>query len=182
MNATRTEPKSPETITDLSASDKHCVFRSASSWFSLPAVSVREISIAPDLVQVPNCHPALAGLCHLRSEFIPVIMLNALFGFDASVVSQPHNKLMVMHGHSAWALLIAEAAALESIETLVTPESRGDDANQTAITGTCMFRHQIVRVLDPTRVFRLAQLALEDYWRCPSASLHQSCRDTGSLR
>ncbi|MGV3482842.1 MAG: chemotaxis protein CheW [Planctomycetaceae bacterium] len=169
-------------MNDLSASDKHCIFRSGSSWFSLPAVSVREISIAPDMVPVPNCHPAIAGLCHLRSEFIPVIILNALFDIDSSDVSQPHDKLMVIHGHSAWALRIAEASALESIETLVTPEARGDDANQTAITGTCMFRHQIVRVLDPTRVFRIAQQALESFWRRPYASPRSSCRDIGSLR
>ena len=76
-------------------SDKHCVFRSGTSWFSLPAVSVREITIAPDLVPVPQCHASLAGLCHLRSEFIPVISLAALLDIDASVGSPIQNKLMV---------------------------------------------------------------------------------------
>lgn len=168
-------------MSDLSASDKHCVFRSGPSWFSVPAISVREIAIAPAMVQVPNCHSALAGLCHLRSEFIPVILLNALLDITTARVPQLHDKLMVLHGQGVWALLIAEAAALESLETLVTPEARGDDTNQSAIMGTSMFRSQIVRVLDPTRVYRLAQHAMEGFWQSPQPSHHSSRRDIGSL-
>lgn len=183
MNSTQCESKSAmETMSDLSASDKHCVFRSGQSWFSVPAISIREISIAPEMVAVPYCHSAFAGLCHLRSEFIPVILLNSLLDIDTSVTSQPHNKLMVINGHSVWALLIAEAAALESLETLATPEIRGDDMKQSAIMGTCMYRGQIVRVLDPTRVFWLAQQALESFWQNPQAPHHQSRSTAGSRR
>ncbi len=154
-------------LSDLSASDKHCVFRSGASWFSVPAVSVREISIAPDLVRVPNCHPSLAGVCHLRSEFVPVISLNSLLHIDACQTAQPHNKLMVINGSTVWALLIAEAAALESLETIITPDIRSDDVNQTPVMGTAMFRDRIVRVLDPNGIFRLAQQALENLWSSP---------------
>lgn len=157
-------------VTELqTASDKHCVFRSGSAWFSVPAISVRQISIAPDLVRVPDCHPSLAGLCHLRSEFVPVFSLDSLLDIDRSSKSQTHDRLLVLNGSSVWSLLIAEAAALESLETIVTPETRMDDVNLSAVMGTAMFRDQIVRVLNPNSLFRLAQQALENLW-CTTAN------------
>jgi chemotaxis signal transduction protein len=150
---------------DLVASDKHCVFRSGATWYSLPAISVREITIAPAMVNVPLSHRALAGLCHLRSEFIPVLLLSTLLEIEDQRITQSNNKLMVMNGTSStWALLIAEAAALESLETIMSPESRLDDSHQSPVMGTAMFHDQIVRVLDPNRLFRLAQQMLDSTW------------------
>ncbi len=182
MNKTQPEASiAPEPLSALSASDKHCIFRSGETWFSVPAISVREIAIAPEMVRVPNCHPALGGLCHLRSEFVPIVVLNALLDIDCSSVAQPHNKLMVFHGHNVWALLIAETAALQSSETLITPETRNDDAHPFAIMGTSMYRNQIVRVLDPSRVFRLAQQVIEDFWLTNQDTVHTNHHEAGSL-
>ena len=38
-----------------------------------------------------------------------------------------------------------------------------DDAHQTPVMGTAMFNEQILRVLDPNRLFRLAQQTLETH-------------------
>lgn len=152
------------TLSDLTARDKHCVFRCGDSWFSVPAVSVREISIAPELVRIPDSHPSMAGMCHLRSEFIPVISLGTLLGLEGCDTSQAQDRLLVLEGSSAWSLLIAEAASLESLETIVSPEAQMDDARLSAVMGTAMFRDQIVRVLNPKSLFRLAQQALDDQW------------------
>lgn len=154
-------------------SDKHCVFRCGKSWFSIAADVVREITIAPTLVPVPQCHPALTGLCHLRSEFVPVLALDALLDVEAFDIVD-HNKLMVIEGRSVWAMRIAEAAAIESLETLVAPEARLDDGLQTPVIGTAMFRDSIARVLDPNGLVRLAQKALEDHWHRAPHSIHPS--------
>lgn len=151
-------------LCDVSAMDKHCVVRIGSSWFSVAADAVREITVAPELVPVPQCHPALAGLCHLRSEFVPVIALEALLDFEGNANPNDQAKLIVLEGQHLWALRIAEAASIESLETLVAPEMRMDDRNLTPVIGTAMFRDQIIRVLDPNLVFQLAQHALEDDW------------------
>jgi chemotaxis signal transduction protein len=149
----------------VAASDKHCIVRIGTSWFSIPADAVREITIAGELVAVPHCHRVLAGLCHLRSEFVPVIALDALLDVDGLRDARESGKLVVIGGRNVWALGIAEAAAIESLETLVAPETRIDDGNSSPVLGTAMFRNQIVRVLDPNTVFRLAQQALENQWR-----------------
>jgi chemotaxis signal transduction protein len=156
-------------LAETGTSDKHCVVRVQGSWFSLPAESVREIGIAPELVAVPQCHRALAGLCHLRSDFIPVIALDALIDVQRDAGTAQPAKLMVIRGRSVWALRIDEAAAIESLETLVAPESRMEDGQPTPVIGTAMFRSHIVRVLDPNTIFELAQSALEDQWRRPDS-------------
>lgn len=156
-----------------STTDKHCVFRCGEAWFSVPAVSVREISVAPALVRVPDSHRSLAGLCHLRSEFVPVLSLEALLDLRSSGGAPAHDRLLVFNGTSVWALAIAEAAALESLETIVNPETKNDDAGLNAVIGTAMYGEQIVRVLNPNSLFRLGQQALESLW-CRAQPTHQS--------
>ncbi|MCG8653485.1 MAG: chemotaxis protein CheW [Pirellulales bacterium] len=177
-----TATATPPMTGNLPGSDKHCVFRCGRSWFSLPAVSVREITIAPDLVQVPQCGHALAGLCHLRSEFIPVISLSHLLDTNAAAISTSQNTLLVINGSCVWAMAIAEAAALESLETLVTPDVRMDDLQPSPVMGTAMFRDQIVQVLDPNNLFRMAQQSLEGLWQDTTHSVHHANRDQGSQR
>lgn len=183
MNAVDARANSPAAARhELSVSDKHCVFRCDRSWFSLPAISVREITIAPELVRVPNCHRSLAGLCHLRSEFIPVLSLTQLISAEDTQSTESHGKLLVINGSSVWAMQIAEAAALESLETLVAPEARMDDLQPTPVTGTAMFREHIVRVLDPMIIYQMAQQSLQSLWRAAANPIRHIHQEQGSQR
>jgi chemotaxis signal transduction protein len=60
----------------------HCVMRRGASWFAFPAEKVREVLFRPPLLAVPHSDPLLAGLCHVRSEFFPVLRLDALLVDD----------------------------------------------------------------------------------------------------
>jgi chemotaxis signal transduction protein len=160
--------------------NKQCIFRSDETWFSLPATSVREITIAPARVKVPLCHRALLGLSHLRSVFLPVVSLNDLLDLqhDASArhqlgasarhqlgaSAQSHQQLLVLQAASPWALLIAEAVALEALETILTPEGSWEESNPSPVMGTAMYRDQIVQVLDPNRLLQFAQQVFDDLW------------------
>lgn len=179
MSSIESSPSATATLDDLS-SDKHCVFRCGNSWYSVPAVAVREISVAPKLVRVPDSHRSLAGLCHLRSEFVPVLSLGTLLDGEGLETAHDHDRLLVLSGSSVWALLIVEAAALESLETIVTPEARMDDVRISAVLGTAMYRDQIVRVLNPNNLYRLAQQALEECWRRPQPASQPTLSESGS--
>ncbi len=168
------------TLEAPSATDKHCLFRSGLSWFAVPAIVVREIAISPALVRVPHSDAALAGMCHLRSEFIPVISLKALLRLEGGRDERPDRQLLVIKSSSVWSLQIAEAAAIRSLETLATPDTRGDESNPTPVIGTAMFQEQIVRVLDPGGIFRLAQQTLENLWSPSAPSVAQAHYQTGS--
>lgn len=149
---------------------KHCIFRSGAGWFSLPALAVREITVMPDLFQVPCCHPALAGVSHFRSDFLPVVCLNSLFPSEATAEVEAHDRLLVLRGNQTavaghYAIRIIEANALESIDAVGGVESRISDCKPSPIQGTSMYRNHVVRVLDSTRLYRLVRDLVEEQWR-----------------
>lgn len=175
MTMKTSHPNPPtKTMSGGSTSDKHCVFRCGQSLFSMPATSVREIIMMPSLVAVPNAHSSLAGLCHLQSEFMPVISLTALLNGSASDDPQSQYKLIVIQDANSWALRITEAIGLVPLETHVTSECRTDDAEHLAVMGTAMFQDQIVRVLDSTALYRCVRTALEDLWTATNPSTYAS--------
>jgi chemotaxis signal transduction protein len=161
-NQTATVPAN-SSLRDIPDSYKHCIFGCGDSWFSVPAVSVREIVIAPELVRVPNCHQALVGLGHLRSEFVPVISLSRLLNIDFADHLDASDCLLVLEGSCVWSFLISESVALESLETIVSQDARAENVNSAAI-GTAMFRDRIVRVLNPNELLVTAQHAFDHYW------------------
>ncbi|WP_203328982.1 chemotaxis protein CheW [Candidatus Laterigemmans baculatus] len=155
-------------------SDKHCVFRVGSSWHSMLATSIREVTMTPVLVRVPGSDLLLAGLCHFRNEFIPVVDLNPLLE-NTSITRRAAGKMLVIGGAGGnWALLVDEVIALESLETLVHGDARSHDGGATAVLGTATFRDQVVRVLDPNTLYRRAEQRLRSGWSNLSQPLAQS--------
>lgn len=165
INATHREPPTRR----LAGDDKHCVFRIGNGWFSIPATTVREIAPASEIATVPTSHPALAGLCHVRSEFVPVLRLAALLQETEEDPAANRRMLVIQGTGGHWALLIDGVVGLESLETLIHPDYRSELTHavgaRSPVLGTATCRDQIVRVLDPNGVFRLAQTLLLDSWQ-----------------
>ena len=150
-------------LSNIPDSHKHCVFRSGDCWFAVPAVAVRQIAIAPELVRVPHCHRALIGLGRLRGEFVPVVALGTLLEMaQANDLSEP-DCLLVFEGSCVWSLLISESAALESLEIIVSQEAPGENTSNVVI-GTAMYKDRIVRVLNPNSLLAIAQHAFDQHW------------------
>ncbi|MEZ6138498.1 MAG: chemotaxis protein CheW [Pirellulaceae bacterium] len=147
----------------MQACNKHCVFRCSNAWFSVPAISVRQLVVAPELVRVPRCHPALVGIGRLRGEFLPVVSLQNLLETQTPSELSANDCLMVLDGGCTWSLLISESVALSPLEIIVSQESLVENANNIVI-GTAMFRDRIVRALNPNGLLVAAQSALERYW------------------
>jgi chemotaxis signal transduction protein len=150
-------------LSDSSASEKHCVFRCGASWYSVPAVAVRQIVVTPDVVQVPGCHRALVGLGRVRGEFIPILALGSLLEHDGHAEMLDGDCVLVLEGKCLWSLLISESIALESMETIVSQEARTDGAHN-GVIGTAMFQERIVRVLNPSGLLAAAQATLDEFW------------------
>ncbi len=164
-------------LSDISASDKHCIFRCGNAWFSVPAIAVRQLVVTPDIVKVPHCHRALVGLGRLRGEFVPIVALGRLLDIDQSSQTPTGGCLLVLEGKCIWSLLISESIALESLETIVSQEAKTEATNNVAI-GTAMFQDRIVRVLNPSGLLARAQCTLGQYWNRTEAQLMSSTRPT----
>lgn len=156
---------------------KHCVFRHGDQRYCVPAIAIREIDLLPPVIGVPHCHASLLGLCHQRSEFIPVFSLTSLLGNESFTECDCPNQLMVFDESEAWGLAIDETLALESLEIVVSGEGRVDRAEQNAIVGTAMFGDAIVHALNPKPLSQLASHVLEQHWGSLAATAAMGCHE-----
>lgn len=163
MQVVSTHDRAPYTR-EFTTGDKHCVFRVERSWFSIPATAVQEITLPTEMVSVPGSPPSLAGMCTVRSEFVPVLRLDSILQEPCREHDRDFKLLVINAAGSSWAILIDEVIALESLETLIHPDQR-PDVSQTPVLGTATCREQIVRVLDPNSVFRIAHESLHAGWQ-----------------
>ena len=157
-------------IAELSA--KHCIFRSGSAFYALSATTVREVSVAPPLVRVPHAPRSLAGICHIRSEFVPVINLTLAVGNRESNDETHHSSkqlLVLTSSIGPWALLIDQILAIESIETHVDSGNR-NDGHLAPILGTASYESNVVRVLNPTALHRGVAQSLDSEWASLAAT------------
>ena len=99
---------------EATATPTHCVFRRGLSWLALPAIAVREALPRPDMVPVPGTPSTFAGLCHVRSEFIPVLNLDSVLSEHGS--SGDQIMLILDDADGPWAVLVDELSSLQSLE------------------------------------------------------------------
>ena len=150
---------------DLHASHAHCVFRRGSSWFAFPVESVREVMFRPPIVPIPLAGTILVGLCHIRSDFLPVLNLHMFLAEDVTRLSA-EKQLLVMSGVDGdWGLLVDQVVDLESLEISLNSDADSDGATSGIVVGWATYRDQVVRVLDPIRFDRFARQVLQVSWR-----------------
>jgi len=148
-------------------SEKYCVFRQASDWYAFPALAVLEVAPAPEVISIPNSDQVLAGMCHLRNEFLPVLRLQTLAG-EATAKAPGEQQLLVVHGtQGPWALLVDRVAGLETLEVSPSYETPIADDWAAAVAGSATLCSQLVRVLDARRVYCLADSILRQHWKKP---------------
>ena len=80
----------------LENTDKYCIFRQGDSLFALPATCVLEVAANPGVSSVPGVEQVLAGICHLRNEFLAVVNLSVLASEDT--VDSENQQLLVING------------------------------------------------------------------------------------
>ncbi|MCS7469305.1 chemotaxis protein CheW [Stieleria sp. ICT_E10.1] len=144
-------------------SDKHCIFRSGDVMFSVPATTVREVTIMPTIVPVPLSHPSLAGIGNLRSEFLPVIDLEPLIGNQARLSADSGQLLVMQCPLGSWAIAIDKVIAIDGIETHIDAGQRNENT-MSVLMGTATYDGKVISVLDVNGLQRIAQQTLEDQW------------------
>lgn len=148
----------------LSIESTHCLFRRGSTWFAFPADSVREVSERPPLVSVPGSSDVLAGMCHIRSEFTPVIRLTRLLTEDPSRLEEEQKMLVLRSGDGAWGVLADEVRALVHLEPSVGEEVTNTASWSATISGWAAWESESVRVLHSGNLRDLVEQELARSW------------------
>lgn len=149
----------------------YCVFRSGTSWFALPAIAVREVMPRPDIIAVPGTPSSFSGLCHVRSEFIPVLNLKVILSEQGP--SSEAVMLIMDDADGPWSLLIDEAASLENLEISDAPEPE-DSESMCFVSGWATSGHSVIQVLDAARLRGKAEQELAEMWRQDHLASHEA--------
>jgi chemotaxis signal transduction protein len=147
----------------LDAGDRYCVLRQGAAWFAVPAVAVREVLPRPALTPVPGANDSVAGLCHLRTGFLPVLSFQAVLGeSDTRSGGTTRTQLLVMCGvQGEWGMLVDEVAGLDTLEICMHSDSQLARDWTSAILGTATSRDRVVSVLDPGALYRYVEEELK---------------------
>ncbi len=152
----------------VSQTPTHCIFRHGSSWLAFPATSIRQALPCPQMVAVPRTPATFVGLCHVRSEFLPVLTLEAVTGersrTDEAIL------LVVDDSDGPWAVLVDEVSSLRRLEVSDAPESPfGTETS--AVIGWATLGELVIQVLDPLTVRELAVRELAVFWEQAASRL-----------
>lgn len=145
-------------------SPTYCVFRRGSTWFALPAEEVREVTERPALVTIPGSSNVLAGLCHIRSAFTPVVRLNRLMPESQQSLGDEAQLIVLENGDGAWGLLADEVRALCPLEPSAGDEVIDGESWTSAIMGWAAWNSESVRVLHSGNLRELVEKELARSW------------------
>jgi len=149
------------TEVQLTPTATHCLFRRGSSWLALPALAVREAMPRPNMVFVPGTPNIFVGLCHVRSEFIPVLNLDSVL--PECDQSDDEVMLVVDDTDGAWAVLVDEVTSLRALEISDAPVADVFDTS-CAVVGWATDGNKVIQVLDQSRIRMLAEQELSAMW------------------
>ena len=138
-------------------SQTHCVFRRGSTLFAFPTYSVREVMERPAMAQVPHTKYLLAGLCHVRNRFIPVLRLDELLVESTGSLPEEQKMLVMDDPEGAWGVLADDVHSLASLEVSAAAEAAPDDKWSDSIVGLAAYETQVVRILHPERLREVAE-------------------------
>lgn len=170
-------PPNQSRIANLS--DKHCVFQCGDAMFSLPATTVREVTMMPTVVPVPLSHPSLAGIGNVRSEFLPVIDLEPLVGDQARLTAPSGQLLVIDSALGCWAIAIDQVVAIDGIETHVDAGTRNENTIS-VLMGTATYDGKVISVLDVNGLQRIAQQTLENQWNDASSVIASTLKTSST--
>lgn len=140
----------------------HCVFRRGSCWLALPAIAVREAMPRQNMVFVPGTPNIFTGLCHVRSEFIPVLNLDSVLP-DCDD-SDGNIMLVVDDTDGPWGVLVDEVTSLRALEISDAPVADVLDTS-CVIVGWATHGSHVIQVLDQSRIRMLAEQELAAMWQ-----------------
>jgi chemotaxis signal transduction protein len=143
--------------------EKYCVFERGDALYAILGTSVREVGLRPKISTVPGSHPMLAGLGHIRNEFLPCLRLSDPSGYDKSLGHE--SQMVIISGDNGpWGLLVDRVIDLLPLEVSLCSDKQGFQGWLAAAMGSATLDHRVVQVLDERALYRLASETLNRYW------------------
>lgn len=121
--------------------------------FGINVLKVEEIVPCPGLIRLPDAHPAIRGVAHLRGRSVPVIDLAAALGRGGMPEdAKPHWVIVTQFNRSHQGLLVGRVSRIvERPWQSVLPPPRGS-GRHSYTCGVTEIDRELVQILDVERV------------------------------
>ncbi len=153
--------------------EKYCVFQLRRSTIAVLADAVREVALRPAIASVPRSDLLLAGLTHLRNEFIPVIRLEPRAG---NATDGDAHILVLNANDGPWAMLVDRVLGLVPLEVSMCGDGGALTGWSSAVMGSATHENRIIQVLDVQALRRYVGDSLACCWRAANFNTTQSVR------
>ncbi len=120
--------------------------------FAINVFKIQEVIPVPRLTQVPNSHPAVRGIAHLRGRAVSIIDLNIAIGRSPLPCDETCNLIVTEYNRSIQGFIIGSVDRIVNLNwdsILPPPKATGKEHFLTAFT---RINDKIVEILDVERV------------------------------
>ncbi len=122
--------------------------------FAINVLKVQEILPCPRLIQLPNAHPSVRGVAHLRGQSLSIIDLSAAIGGPPIPIDGPQrgSVLVSQISRASQGFLIGKVDRISSMawkDVMLPPRTVGRHAY---CTGVVLMDGKMIEVLDVERI------------------------------
>lgn len=122
-------------------------------YFAINVFKVQEVMRLPHLTKIPDCHPSVRGVCHVRGQTVPVVDLRQAIRMGKLAVDDENANIIVTeYNMTVQAFLVGGVDRIVNMnwsEILPPPNGTGRQHYLTAIT---RIDNRIVEIIDVEKV------------------------------
>lgn len=120
--------------------------------FAINVFKIQEVVQVPPLTELPNSHPAICGVAHLRNRAVPVIDLNVAVGRSPLPRDETCNLIVTEYNRSVQGFLVGPVDRIVNLnwDSIQPPPKASGNAH--FLTAFTRINEEIVEILDVERV------------------------------
>jgi len=127
-------------------------FKGRSQWFAINVFKIQEVLRMVPLTHIPDSHPVVKGVAHLRGRTVPVVDLRQAIGMGPSEIDDDTTIIVTEYNSTVQAFLVAGVERIVNMnweEIMPPPKGAGRTHYLTAITKV---EDKIVEIIDVEKV------------------------------
>ncbi|GAB6067184.1 chemotaxis protein CheV [Methylothermus subterraneus] len=122
--------------------------------FGINVFKIREVIACPALTQIPQAHPAMCGIAHLRGRTVPIVDLAQSIGYAPSPRDGRGYVIVTEYNRSVQGFLVGGVDRIINLgwqQIKPPPKGTGKDSYLTAVTE---FENELIEVIDVEKILK----------------------------
>jgi two-component system chemotaxis response regulator CheV len=121
--------------------------------FALNVFKVQEVLRLPKMTTLPNSHPAIRGVTHLRGTTIPVIDLSQAIGLPPNQASPEMNLIITEYNSTVQGFMVNDVDRIINLNwDMILPPPKGTGRSHYLTAITRLENDQLVEIVDVEKV------------------------------